>query len=575
MRIRRGIRYEENDGVTSTDDKSLSRSHADMHFRTVLLDLVDGPAATLSQDGTVIGVNAALENLFSMHQSKIVGKALQSLFESEKALDVAIDEFSAFQGKAQIKNSDQTSRITMTPVFDDEDGSVGWVAQLFDNGDSVEVDAPLRASIDVLTNLPDKAFIRAQLTALLRDQSNGVPHVTVLCLDLDGFDRINREYGRPVGDQILIETGVRLGRSMRASNILGRLVEDSFLVLVPEMRSEEQITSVATRIISHVSRPFVVKGVREPINLTASVGIAECDDASITADELISHAQSAVDLAKRTGAGTYQFYTNATGGEIRERRSRVSSLRRAIDLGQFDLVYQPKMSLATNRIVGAEALVRWQHPESGTIMPDEFIPLAEDAGLIDSLGNYILNTACEVLSGWHQRGLDYMCMAVNVSAKEVARLSFYDDLCASISAANIRPDMLELELTESAIMEGAEDIIQSLHKIRELGVHLTADDFGTGYASLSYLKNFPMDGIKIDTSFVAEIENPEEGGALAAAVIAVGHSLGMGVVAEGVETQHQLNYLRWRNCDQVQGYLISEPLDAESFEALVRSENES
>lgn len=168
-----------------------------------------------------------------------------------------------------------------------------------------------------------------------------------------------------------------------------------------------------------------------------------------------------------------------------------------------------------------------------------------------------------------------MRIAVNVSAKEVARASFYDDLCASIKAAEIPPEMLELELTESAIMEGAEDIIQSLHKIRELGVHLTADDFGTGYASLSYLKNFPLDGLKIDTSFVAEIENPEEGGALAAAVIAVGHSLGMCVVAEGVETQHQLNYLRWRECDQVQGFLISEPLAPEAFEKLVRSENQS
>lgn len=296
--------------MTSKDDKSLSRSHADVHFRTALLDLIDGAVAALNQDGTVIAVNAALETLLSTHQSQIVGNSLQSLFESENALAVALDEFSAFQGQVQISNANQTSLISLTPVFDDEEGLVGWIAQL--SGNSVEADTPLRESIDVLTNLPDKAFIRAQLTALLQDQSNGAPHVTVLCLDLDGFDRINREYGRPVGDKILVETGVRLGRSMRASNILGRLAEDSFLVLVPDMRSEEQITSVATRVISHVSRPFVVKGVREPINLTASVGIAECNDARVTADELISHAESAVDLAKRTGAGTYQFYTNTT-----------------------------------------------------------------------------------------------------------------------------------------------------------------------------------------------------------------------------------------------------------------------
>lgn len=560
--------------MTVSDDKSLSASNADAHFSKALLDQMDGAASLLSQDGSIIAVNEALETLFAAHHSQIVGKSLQSFLVPEDSIATGIEQFSDFRECVQVPENEQKLNLNMSAVFDDDDVPAGWIAEISNESDDINDSSPLRESLDVLTHLPDQAFLRAQLAALLQDQSKDAVTVTVLCVDLDGFDHINQEYGRGIGDQILVETGMRLGRSMRASNTVGRLVEDAFLVIIPDMRSEEQITSVATRIISHLSRPFVVKGAREAISLTASIGIAELDDEAVSADDLISHAQSAVDLAKRSGTGTYQFYTNATGGEIRERRSRVSNLRRAIEENQFDLVYQPKMSLATNRIVGAEALVRWQHPESGTIMPDEFIPLAEDAGLIDSLGNQILNTACDMLSGWHKRGLDYMCIAVNVSAREVARLSFYDDLCASIAAANIPPEMLELELTESAMMEGAEDIIQSLHKIRELGVHLTADDFGTGYASLSYLKNFPMDGLKIDTSFVAEIENPEEGGALAAAVIAVGHSLGMGVVAEGVETQHQLNYLRWRECDQVQGYLISEPLKADAFEALVRSENE-
>lgn len=560
--------------MTVSDDKSLSASNADAHFSKALLDQMDGAASLLSQDGSIIAVNEALETLFAAHHSQIVGKSLQSFLVPEDSFVTGIEQFSDFRECVQVPDNEQKLNLNMSAVFDDDDVPAGWIAEISNESDDINDSSPLRESLDVLTHLPDQAFLRAQLAALLQDQSKDAVTVTVLCVDLDGFDHINQEYGRGIGDQILVETGMRLGRSMRASNTVGRLVEDAFLVIIPDMRSEEQIASVATRIISHLSRPFVVKGAREAISLTASIGIAELDDEAVSADDLISHAQSAVDLAKRSGTGTYQFYTNATGGEIRERRSRVSNLRRAIEENQFDLVYQPKMSLATNRIVGAEALVRWQHPESGTIMPDEFIPLAEDAGLIDSLGNQILNTACDMLSGWHKRGLDYMCIAVNVSAREVARLSFYDDLCASIAAANIPPEMLELELTESAMMEGAEDIIQSLHKIRELGVHLTADDFGTGYASLSYLKNFPMDGLKIDTSFVAEIENPEEGGALAAAVIAVGHSLGMGVVAEGVETQHQLNYLRWRECDQVQGYLISEPLKADAFEALVRSENE-
>jgi diguanylate cyclase (GGDEF)-like protein len=559
--------------VTSSKDKSPAGSEHEVAFQNALLDAMDGPTAILDQSGVVIDANEALEALLSKHESKIIGSNIADFFNSCDELGVSLDALIPALLRVRLGDHEPEFDMSLSLVFDDQDKPQGWIVRVSSPNDGD--DPNLRESLDTLTNLPDHAFMRAKLNALLVDQSNGPAMVTVLCLDLDGFDQINRDYGRAIGDQVLIETGVRLGRSMRASNTVGRLVEDSFLVLVPDMRSEEQITSVATRIITHVSRPFSVKGSREPISLTASVGIAECDEAGMTADQLISNARAAVDLAKRTGAGTYQFYTNATGGEIRERRSRVSNLRRAIDLGQFELVYQPKMSLVTNRIVGAEALVRWQHPESGTIMPGEFIPLAEDAGLIDPLGAQILNTACGMLSDWHARGLDYMRIAVNVSAKEVARASFYDDLCASIKAADIPPEMLELELTESAIMEGAEDIIQSLHKIRGLGVHLTADDFGTGYASLSYLKNFPLDGLKIDTSFVAEIENPEEGGGLAAAVIAVGHSLGMSVVAEGVETQHQLNYLRWRECDQVQGFLVSEPLAADAFEALVRGESRS
>lgn len=559
--------------MTASKEKSPARSDHNADFQSALLDAMDGPTAILDQSAVVIDANEALEALLSKHESKIIGSNIADFFDASDELTASLDALIPALIRVRLIDHEPELDMRLSLVFDDQENPQGWIVRVSVPSDGD--DPNLRESLDALTNLPDLDFMRAKLNALLVDQSNGPAMVTLLCLDLDGFDQINRDYGRAIGDQILIETGARLGLSMRASNTVGRLVEDSFLVLVPDMRSEEQITSVATRIITHVSRPFSVKGSREPINLTASVGIAECDQAGMTADQLISNARAAVDLAKRTGAGTYQFYTNTTGGEIRERRSRVSNLRRAIDLGQFELVYQPKMSLVTNRIVGAEALVRWQHPESGTIMPGEFIPLAEDAGLIDPLGAQILNTACGMLSDWHARGLDYMRIAVNVSAKEVARASFYDDLCASMKAADIPPEMLELELTESAIMEGAEDIIQSLHKIRELGVHLTADDFGTGYASLSYLKNFPLDGLKIDTSFVAEIENPEEGGGLAAAVIAVGHSLGMSVVAEGVETQHQLNYLRWRECDQVQGFLISQPLTADAFEALVRSESQN
>lgn len=558
--------------VTAEQDGQASNSDAGAEYCRSLLEMLDGPAAIVSNAGDFVFVNSALEALLVTHRSKLLGQPIADVVPVSDEFVQSLSYGNPFHVELPSGQKDTPSTLEMTPVLGSDEDISGWVARIHENLVGSENSGAFRESLDTLTNLPDKVFIKARLDALI--SSNGAPNssVTVMCVDLDGFDRVNRDYGRAAGDKILIETAKRLGRSMRATNVVGRLVEDSFLVIIPDMRSEEQITSVATRIISNLSKPFIIKGVREPIILTSSVGIAENREGETNASELISQAQAAVDLAKKTGKGTFQFFTNTTGGEIRERRSRISNLRRAIDQGQFDLVYQPKMSLVTNKIVGAEALVRWYHPESGTIMPDEFIPLAEDAGLIDPLGNQILTTACEVLRGWCDQKLDFMRIAVNVSAREVARKSFYDDLVATISSTKVPPEMLELELTESAIMEGAEDIIRSLHKIRELGVHLTADDFGTGYASLSYLKDFPLDGLKIDTTFVADIENPEEGGALAAAVIAVGHSMGMNVVAEGVETQHQLNYLRWRQCDQAQGFLISEPLEAAAFEALVRKE---
>lgn len=558
--------------VTADYDGQISGSDADNQVCRSLLEELDGPAAILSKDGDFVAVNSALEALLVTHRSNLIGLPICSALSLPDDFLECIADATAFSLPLLSAAGTASSTLKMIPIIGGDESLTGWIARVHEDSSIPGDHGSSRESLDTLTKLPDRLFVEARLEALLNDEASQNDYVTVMCVDLDGFDRINKDYGRSAGDKILIETAKRLGSSMRATNIVGRLVEDSFLVIIPDMRSEEQITSVASRIISNLSKPFIVKGIREPIILTSSVGIAECKDGEADAGRLISQSQSAVDLAKETGTGTYQFFTNTTGGEIRERRSRASNLRRAIELGQFDLVYQPKMSLVTNRIVGAEALVRWHHPDSGTIMPDEFIPLAEDAGLIDPLGNHILNTACEVLRGWYEQKMDFMRIAVNVSAREVARKSFYDDLVATMSSTKVPPEMLELELTESAIMEGAEEIIQSLHKIRELGVHLTADDFGTGYASLSYLKNFPLDGLKIDTTFVADIENPDEGGALASAVIAVGHSLGMNVVAEGVETQHQLNYLRWRQCDQVQGYLISEPLEAKAFEAVILEE---
>ncbi|MEX0694794.1 MAG: EAL domain-containing protein [Rhodospirillales bacterium] len=551
---------------------SSTQIEQDQLFQTALLHLMVDACATLDADGRIISVNAGMEELFAVHQSKLLGRRLSEVFSlATNIIEEAIGNGCAWEAHTEAM-AGCVVRLKLYPAFHRSGEIGGWVASAAQSTRLPSAGATSEDSFDPLTNLPGRNLVVRRLAPDLLQSGNGEKQVTVLCVDLDGFGQVNRDHGRAIGDQVLIETARRLGRSMRASNIIGRLQEDMFIVAISDIRSHEQINAVASRLIASIAVPFAVKGAREPILLTASIGIAIAPESGDNAEILIGYAQAAVDLAKQSGAGTYQFYTNETGGEVRERRSMVNRLRRAIDEGEMQLLYQPKVSLASDRIVAAEALVRWQDPNSGLIMPADFIPLAEDAGLIDPLGRKVLVEACQTLRKWQDDGLPFLRVAVNVSAREVARASFFDDLNKILDDTGIEPDSLELEITESAVMEGAEEIIRTLRDIRSIGVHLTADDFGTGYASLSYLRNFPLDGIKIDTTFVNDIGRPDGGGGLASAVIAVGHCLGMNVVAEGVETQQQLDYLRWRNCDEVQGYLISEPLSAEDFIAMVQGE---
>ncbi len=540
----------------------------DARFGAALLHLMEDACATLDIDGRIEAVNAGMEELLDTHQSRLIGCRLSDVFEkASRKIDEALADGCAWEAEV-VAGLGRKVRLQLSPAYDADGNAAGWVALARVIDLNLKAAHELAASYyDPLTNLPGRTLVVRRLAPDLRQTNGDDVHVTILCVDLDGFDAVNRDHGRAIGDQVLIETARRLGRSMRASNIVGRLQEDMFVVGISDMRTHEQINAVAQRLIAAVSVPYQVKGARDPILLTASVGIAIAPENGNDAEELIGHAQAAVDLAKQTGVGTYQFYTNTTGGEVRERRSRVNRLRRAIDDGQLLLKYQPKVSLASGEIVAAEALVRWQDPDSGMVMPADFIPLAEDAGLIDPLGRKVLVEACETLAGWQRDGMPFLRVAVNVSAREIARPTFYDDLVAILKDTGVEPDSLELEITESAVMEGAEDVIRSMRDIRELGVHLTADDFGTGYASLSYLRKFPLDGIKIDTTFVGDIVSG--GGGLASAVIAVGHCLGMNVVAEGVETEDQLSYLRWRDCDEVQGFLISKPLVAVAFVEMV------
>ncbi len=524
-----------------------------------LLRAAARPLAIVDAKGRIVSANDLMTALLGANASQTLADCFADV------IPVSGDKKSSIE--TVVQSSGNSVRLQLEPLND----RLGRWLVIAENVTSVPGLRSASELIDPLTGLANRPLVLTQMKHMLDDISDTDGSVTVICIDLDGFDAINKSHGRPVGDSVLIEAAARIARGVRGSNVIGRLMEDCFVVVVPALSSLEQINAIAQRLISTVSRPFQAPGVADPIIISASGGIAMAPENGLDAESLIQFAEMAVDAAKSGGYGTYQFYANSSGGEIRERRTRISRLNRAIESDELFLHYQPKVSLVSGDIVGAEALVRWQDPSSGLVMPADFIPLAEDAGLMDPIGRMVIETSCRMLKKWQSEGMPFLRLAANVSARQLARRSFFGELQEILAETGVEPDSLELEITESAILDNAEDVIRTLRDVRSLGVHLTADDFGTGYASLSYLRDFPLDGIKIDVTFVGDIDAPDSDGGLAAAVVAVGHSLGMNVVAEGVETRTQLDFLHWRNCDEVQGYYLSPPLDADAFEALVKS----
>lgn len=427
-----------------------------------------------------------------------------------------------------------------------------------------------QANYDVLTELPNRSLLQDRVHQALSQAAHGKEQVGILFLNLDNFKVVNDSLGHGAGDVLLIEMARRMKACLRDRDTIGRLGGDEFLVILPQITSAEETTMVSRRLLEAVSKPYVLKGHAHDIVLTTSIGIALYPDDGENVADLIRNAAAASFHAKERGRGTYQFFTEDMNIRARKRLSLENRLRRALDRDELVLHYQPKVELRSGRIVGVEALVRWQCPEEGLIQPATFIPLAEETGLVVPLGQWVLRAATAQARAWQDAGMEPMVMAVNISARQLSKNDLLADVVAILDETGLAPEFLELEITESSLMEKADEAIATLRRIREMGVHLAADDFGTGYSSLNYLRNFPLDSIKIDRSFIADIGG---GGArLAAAVIAIGQSLGLKVTAEGVEEQAQLAFLRQQWCDAIQGFLFCKPLPADEVEVVIREQ---
>jgi diguanylate cyclase (GGDEF)-like protein/PAS domain S-box-containing protein len=423
------------------------------------------------------------------------------------------------------------------------------------------------AQHDFLTGLPNRMLLNDRVSQAIVLAHRHMKKVAVLFLDLDGFKHINDSLGHPIGDKLLQSIAKRLVDCGRSSDTVSRQGGDEFVVLLSEVEQSDDAAITARRMLQAVAEPHSIG--QHDLHVTASIGLSIYPDDGLDAETLIKNADTAMYQAKENGHQSFQFFKPAMNVRAVERQSIEESLRRALERQEFALQYQPIINLGTGEITGAEALIRWTHPTRGPVSPAQFIPIAEDCGLILPIGNWVLREACKQAQAWTHAGLTLATMAVNISAMEFRDERFLDGVFAALKDTGLDPRSLELELTESVLMKRAESTESILKTLRARGVQVAVDDFGTGYSSLSYLRKFPIDALKIDQSFVRQITTAPDETTIVTAVISMGRSLKLRVVAEGVETQEELAFLQAHQCDEAQGYFFSRPLPPEQFAKLL------
>ncbi len=423
---------------------------------------------------------------------------------------------------------------------------------------------------DALTNLPNRELFVDRLDQAIQSARRKKESGAVLALDLDHFKRINDTLGHPIGDQLIKAVSVRLLKILFDSDTVTRISGGAFIILLPRVAKTEDAENVANKLLTAFKAPFLIN--EHELFTSCSIGIALFPNDGETSDILIKNADAAMHISKERGKDRFQLFSSSIANNSFERLVLENSLRRALERNEFRLYYQPQLDLRTGKTIGAEALIRWQHPDLGFIPPMEFIPIAEETGLIHPIGEWVLKTACEQKKLWDQQGFKSFRISVNLSARQFHYANLVDMVGDTIRKSGIDARDLDLELTESTIMDRLEETTLTLRRLKNMGTHISIDDFGTGYSSLMYLKTFPIDTIKIDKSFVNDVTTDPDDQAITQAIISMAHSLKLDVVAEGVETKEQLEILRAQSCDIIQGYLFSKPIPVDDISPFLLSD---
>lgn len=523
----------------------------------------------LEENGTIINYHASDNKKLYAPPEQFIGKSIAEIMPEE-----ASNKFFSHAEKSKQSGSVSTyeialnlpdgqsffeSRVSYLPTYQQLMVITRDITEQHKAAETIKK----QAFFDHLTSLPNRFLSLDRLSQMIHEAERNKEKTAVLFLDLDDFKKVNDSLGHQAGDQLLIEAANRLNTAVRKEDSVGRLGGDEFIVLLRALTDEQQAANVAEHLLDLFRDPFQLN--QRELILTLSIGIAMYPKNGVTASDLLRNADTAMYRAKASGRNSYSFFTKAMNDVLHRRIEIEAQIRGALERGEFEVYYQPKIAVDTSEVMGAEALLRWQSPVLGNVPPDEFIPIAEHTGLIVPIGQYVLEQALKFLNEWQHSHQRSYTMAVNLSPRQFRDRSLLTYIRCCLSAAQIDAEQLEFEITEGVLMSGESYIDDALFELHKLGVKLSMDDFGTGYSSISYLRKYAFDVLKIDRSFVSGIATNTSDCDLVKATIAMAHSLGLTVVAEGVEHPEQLSLLRDLQCDFIQGFYFSKPISAQDI----------
>ena len=537
-------------------------------YHTLFDNGTDAIALADAETGELIDVNHAMEELVGWQKSEIIGKSQKILHPPEPgAVSRSFEQHRTTREsepiETQVINKDGTIREVEIKAssmnFDGRKVLLGFFRDISERK-RYEAQFEFQAAHDSLTGLANRSLLSDRIELSIAHSHRTHRWTSVMLLDLDRFKLVNDSLGHDAGDTLICEVANRLSHCLRPGDTAARLGGDEFAVVMSDLSDEKDTIQLAQKLLDSLNQPVLISG--RQITISASLGIAICPRDGESPQMLIRNADAAMYRAKELSGNSFQFYSPEMNVRMLERLELENGLRRALERKEFELHFQPQINMAQGHITGAEALIRWNHPELGLIPPGDFIPLAEETGLIIPIGEWVIDTACAQIRTWRSQGLPNIRVAINLSAAQFMQKNLPKLIAEAVHLNEIDTQCLELEVTESMVMSKPDEAILILKELKKIGIRISLDDFGTGYSSLSYLKRFPIDILKIDQSFVRDITFDPDDAAITKLVIDLAHSLNRKVIAEGVETEAQLLFLQNHHCDEMQGYFFSKPVPA-------------